>query len=130
FDLKTQTGKRLTTSKEAAEDPKFSPNGKTVSFVRGYDLWVVDVASGKETRLTSDGKEELLNGKLDWVYPEELGIQTAYWWSPDSSQIAFLQMDAKRVTRYAIVTLLTYTGESELEGYQKAGDANPLVRAG
>jgi dipeptidyl-peptidase-4 len=130
FDLKTQEGKRLTSSKEAADDPKFSPDGKTVSFVRSYNLWVVDIASGKEAQLTSDGKEELLNGKLDWVYPEELGIRTGYWWSPDSSQIAFLQMDEKNVTRYPIVNLLTYTGESELQRYPKAGDANPEVRVG
>ncbi len=130
FDLKTQGGKRLTSSKEAAEDPKISPDGKTVSFVRGFDLWIVDIATGKETRLTSDGKEELLNGKLDWVYPEELDIRTGYWWSPDSSQIAFLQMDEKSVTRYPIVNFLTYTGESELERYPKAGDANPVVRVG
>ncbi len=130
FDLKTQAGKRLTSGKEAAEDPKFSPDGKTVSFVRGYDLWVVDIASGKETRLTTDGKEELLNGKLDWVYPEELSIRTGYWWSPDSSQIAFLQMDEKNVTRYPIVNYLTYTGDTEQERYPKAGDANPIVRVG
>jgi dipeptidyl-peptidase 4 len=130
FELKTETGKRLTSGKEAAEDPKFSPDGTMVSFVRGYDLWVVEVASGKETRLTTDGKEELLNGKLDWVYPEELGISTGYWWSPDSSQIAFLQMDEKNVTRYPIVNYLSYTGETELERYPKAGDANPVVRVG
>jgi dipeptidyl-peptidase-4 len=130
FDLKTQEGKRLVSNKEAAEDPKFSPDGKTVSFVRSYNLWLVDIATGKEAQLTSDGKEELLNGKLDWVYPEELGIHTGYWWSPDSSQIAFLQMGEKNVTRYPIVNLLTYTGESELERYPKAGDANPVVRVG
>jgi dipeptidyl-peptidase-4 len=130
FDLKTQEGKRLTSSKEAADDPKFSPDGKMVSFVRSYNLWVVDIETGKEKQLTSDGKEELLNGKLDWVYPEELGLGTGYWWSPDSSQIAFLQMDEKNVTRYPIVNLLTYTGESELERYPKAGDTNPVVRVG
>ncbi|HEV8383865.1 MAG TPA: DPP IV N-terminal domain-containing protein [Candidatus Acidoferrales bacterium] len=130
FDLKTQAGKRLTSGKEAAEDPKFSPDGKMVSFVRGYDLWLVDIASGKESRLTTDGKEELLNGKLDWVYPEELDIRTGYWWSPDSTQIAFLQMDEHKVTQYPIVNFLTYTGETEEERYPKAGDANPVVRVG
>lgn len=130
FDLKTQEGKRLTSSKEAAEDPKISPDGRTVSFVRSYNLWVVDIATGKEKQLTSDGREELLNGKLDWVYPEEFGIRTGYWWSPDSSRIAFLQMDEKGVTRYPIVNFLTYTGETDLARYPKAGDANPVVRVG
>jgi len=130
FDLKTQEGKRLTSSKEAAEDPKISPDGRTVSFVRSYNLWVVDIGTGKEKQLTSDGREELLNGKLDWVYPEEFGIRTGYWWSPDSTRIAFLQMDERGVTRYPIVNFLSYTGEMEQMRYPKAGDANPVVRVG
>ncbi|MBI1750700.1 MAG: S9 family peptidase [Acidobacteria bacterium] len=130
FDLATQEGKRLTSSKETAEDPKISPDGRRVSFVRSFNLWAVDVASGKETQLTRDGREELMNGKLDWVYPEELDIRTGYWWSPDSLQIAFLQMNEKGVTRYPIVNFLSYTGESEMERYPKAGDSNPVVRAG
>ena len=138
FDLKTQTGKRLTglpaeggaEGPRAIEDPKISPDGRWVSFVRNYDLWVVNVATGKERQLTRGGREELMNGRLDWVYPEELEIHTAYWWSPDSSHIAFLQMDERPVTRYPLVDFLSYTGETEMMRYPKAGDANPIVRVG
>ncbi|HEX2713880.1 MAG TPA: DPP IV N-terminal domain-containing protein [Candidatus Acidoferrales bacterium] len=133
FDLKTETGKRLTdlpAQGGAIEDPKISPDGRWVSFVRNYDLWVVNVATGEERQLTRDGREELRNAQLDWVYPEELEIRTAYWWSPDSSQIAFLQMDERPVTRYPLVDFLSYTGETEMMRYPKAGDANPIVRVG
>jgi len=140
FDLKTQSGKRLTapedTGKKGAQanrtlkDPKISPDGRWVSFVRGHDLWVVNVAGGEEKRLTHGGREELRNAELDWVYPEELEIRTAYWWSPDSSQIAYLEMDERPVTQYPLVDYLSYTGEVGTLRYPKAGDANPIVRVG
>jgi dipeptidyl-peptidase-4 len=130
FDLKTQAAKRLTSDKKPLQDPKISPDGRWVSFVREYNLWVVDVGTGKERQLTRDGREELMNGQLDWVYPEELDIRTAYWWSPDSSQIAFLQMDERPVTKYPLVDFLTPTGETEWMRYPKAGDPNPVVRVG
>ena len=139
FDLKTQAGKRLTgpaaggpgaRKPHALQDPKISPDGRWVSFVRDFDLWVVHVATGEEKQLTRGGREELMNGQLDWVYPEELAIHTAYWWSPDSSQIAYLEMDERPVTKYPLVDFLSYTGETQMMRYPKAGDANPIVRVG
>lgn len=130
FDLKMQIAKQLASDKSQATDPKISPDGRWVSFVRDYDLWVVNVTTGKEQRLTRGGREELMNGQLDWVYPEELEITTAYWWSPDSTRIAFLQMDERSVTRYPLVNFLAPTGETEWMRYPKAGGANPAVRVG
>ncbi|MGH9793206.1 MAG: DPP IV N-terminal domain-containing protein [Candidatus Acidiferrales bacterium] len=130
FDVKTGAGKALVRGKTRPGDPKISPDGRWVSFVRDYDLWLVDVASGKERRLTSGGREEIRNGALDWVYPEELGIRTAYWWSPDSKQLAYMQMDQRPVTKYPLINFLSVTGENEVMRYPKAGDANPIVRIG
>ncbi|MGH9816818.1 MAG: DPP IV N-terminal domain-containing protein, partial [Candidatus Acidiferrales bacterium] len=130
FDVKTGAGKALMHGKSRPGDPKISPDGRWVSFVRDYDLWLVEVASGKERRLTTGGSEEIRNGALDWVYPEELGIRAAYWWSPDSKQIAYMQMDQRPVTKYPLVNLLSVTGENEAMRYPKAGDANPIVRIG
>jgi dipeptidyl-peptidase-4 len=53
--------------------------------VREHNLFVVNVADAKERALTHSGTEEVRKGELDWVYPEELDLKTAYWWSPDSS---------------------------------------------
>ncbi len=139
FDLKTQTGKSLAgppaegpgrREARAIQDAKISPDGRWVSFVRNSDLWVVNVAAGEEKQLTHGGREELMKGQLDWVYPEELDIRTAYWWSPDSSQIAYLQMDERPVTKYPLVDFLSYTGATQMMRYPKAGDANPIVRVG
>jgi dipeptidyl-peptidase-4 len=98
--------KQLTRTEAAEADPKLSPDGKKVSYRIDHDLYALDIASGKVTRLTQDGSETLLNGKLDWVYPEELDLNTAYWWSPDSARIAYLQFDVSKEMIYPQVDLL------------------------
>ncbi|HME11917.1 MAG TPA: DPP IV N-terminal domain-containing protein, partial [Candidatus Acidoferrum sp.] len=82
FDLKKQTPHTLVSGTETLADPKISPDGRSVSFVRQHNLWIVDVASAKERAITHGGTEEIRKGELDWVYPEELEIKTAYWWAP------------------------------------------------
>jgi dipeptidyl-peptidase 4 len=130
YDLRTQSSKQLLISNKPVEDPKISPDSRWVSFIREHNLWVVSIESGKETQVTRGGSEDFLEGELDWVYPEELDIHTAYWWSPDSQRLAFLEMDERQVTKYPIVDYLSYTGETHTMRYPKAGDANPMVRVG
>src|SRR5712692_1753350 len=77
FDLKTQASRTLVSGKESIVDPKISPDGRYVSFVRNHNLWLVSVADGKERAFTEGGTEEVRKGELDWVYPEELEITTA-----------------------------------------------------
>ena len=127
LDLKTQAARVLVSGKEAISDAKISPDGRYVSFVREHNLWLVGVADGKERALTKGGTEELRKGELDWVYPEELEIKTGYWWAPDASAIAFLEMDERKVTQYPLVDFESYSGEAELERYPVAGGANPVV---
>ena len=112
------------------EDPKFSPDGQWVSFVRDSNLWVANVATGKVSALTTGGSEEVLKGQLDWAYPEELDCTTAYWWSPDSSKIAYYQMDERPVTRYPIMDMSSPIGAIEYTRFPEAGGANPIVRVG
>jgi dipeptidyl-peptidase 4 len=128
FDLKTQTARALVSGKENIVDPKISPDGGYVSFVRDHNLWLVGVADGKERALTQGGTEEIRKGELDWVYPEELQITTAYWWAPDSSTIAYLEMDERKVAQYPLVDFSSFSGEAEEERYPPAGTANPTVR--
>src|SRR6266481_1650501 len=128
FDLKTQTSRTLVSGKERIADPKISPDGKYVSFVRNHNLWLVSVADGKERAFTEGGTEEVRKGELDWVYPEELEITTAYWWAPDSSAIAYFHMDESKVAKYPLVDFSSPTGEAEEERYPPAGGGNPIVR--
>ena len=128
FDLKTQAARTLVSGKEDIADPKISPDGQYVSFVRNHNLWLVSVADGKERAFTEGGTEDVRKGELDWVYPEELEITTAYWWAPDSSAIAYLQMDERKVAQYPLVDFSSPAGEAEEERYPPAGGGNPIVR--
>jgi dipeptidyl-peptidase 4 len=128
FDLKTQSGKVLVSGKDALTDVKISPDSNYVSYVRDHNLWLVGTADGKERAFTTGGSEKLHKGELDWVYPEELEIFSAYWWAPDSSAIAYLEMDQASVTQFSLLNFESYTGEAELQRYPVAGGANPVVR--
>jgi dipeptidyl-peptidase 4 len=130
LDLKTMNSKQVVRSEQEIEDPKFSPDGKWISFVRDSNLWATNLATGEAKALTAGGSEEILKGKLDWVYPEELDAVTAYWWSPDSSRIAYYEMDERHVTRYPILDMSSPLGAMEYTRYPQAGEANPMVRVG
>lgn len=112
------------------DDPKFSPNGKWVSFVRGWNLWIADTTTGELRQLTSGGSEAVRMGDLDWLYPEELDSSTAYWWSPDSSKIAYYKMDERAVERYPIMDMSSAAGAIEYTRFPEAGTANPIVHVG
>src|ERR1700694_5712681 len=128
LDVKSQTGRTLVSGKATLADPKISPDGRNVSFVRDHNVWLVNLGDGKKHTITQGGTEEVRKGELDWVYPEELEIKTAYWWSPDSSAIAYLEMDERKVSQYPMVDFSSPSGDAEMERYPTAGGANPIVR--
>jgi len=132
FLVHVDTGKwdQLTKTPVAEVDPKLSPDGKTVIFRRGWDLYSIDVTTHKETPLTSHGAETLRNGGLDWVYPEELELGTAFWWSPDSKSIAYLQFDTSREPIFPHEDLLRMRALYEPERYPQAGENNADVHLG
>ena len=74
YTLDNGTWEQLTATPEAERDPKLSPDGLRVAFRRGHDLYSIEIATRQLTRLTEDGSATLLNGELDWVYPEELDL--------------------------------------------------------
>lgn len=120
----------LTQTADVERDPKLSPDNRYASFRRGPNLFDIEVASKAVNQLTTNGSDTLLNGQLDWVYPEELDIDTAHWWSPDSRSIAYLQFDIAREPIFPQVSLLNSHGLLEPERYPKAGDPNADVRLG
>ena len=125
------TVKRLTETPQFETDIKFSPMGTYVSFVRDREVYVVDIASGEETRLTSGSTDTIANGMSEFVAQEELGRFTGYWWSPDETRVAFEQFDESDVLvkdRYevqpdgGVVTLK--------QRYPEAGSTNVTVKLG
>ena len=118
---------------EGAVNLKLSPDESKMAFTRDNDLWVVDVATKKETRLTSDGSDVILNGYASWVYYEEiLGRSSrycAFWWSPDSKKIGFYRFDNTEVPFFPIYSAVAEKADrSGLQlGYgQNAGGAVAL----
>ncbi|MFQ5693203.1 MAG: DPP IV N-terminal domain-containing protein, partial [Nitrospinota bacterium] len=132
FVAEVETGdvRRLTETRENESDPKFSPDGKWVAFVRAHNLHAVPAAGGGQQALTREGSEEILLGEPDWVSCEELDLCSAYWWSPDSTRVALLRFDQSEVYRYPIADWLKVHADVDWEHYPKAGDANAGVALG
>lgn len=133
YDRAANKAEQLTNDDAEESVETFSPDGKLVAFVRNNDLYVVEVAAKRERRLTTDGSEKIFNGRLNWVYQEELygrGNFKSFWWSPDSKQLAYLKLDDAPVKSFAVVDHIPRLQEVEMTPYPKAGDSNPLVRLG
>jgi dipeptidyl-peptidase-4 len=133
YELNSDAAVRLTNGPEEETEEDFSPDGALVSFVRANDLYVVDLKTRAERRLTRTGNEKTLNGVLDWVYEEEVygrGNRRGYWWSPDSARIAYLSIDESPVHAFPVVDHIPRRQALEDTPYPLAGDPNPLVRLG
>ena len=133
YDL-SKTGqdavRKLTNGGGFATDPKISPKGGFVSFIRDRNLWVIDLTSGEEVQLTRDGSDTIGNGVAEFVADEEMDRHTGYWWAPDDAAIAFARIDETPVPvqkRYEVYPDRTEVVEQR---YPAAGDHNVLVQLG
>ncbi|MGB7549605.1 MAG: alpha/beta fold hydrolase [Terracidiphilus sp.] len=133
YDLSNGTGLQIGFTGEASGDnPKFSPNGESISFVRNHSLAVMHLrAPGTPTTVVASAPNEaILNGQVDWVYEEELETRSNYFWSPDSKNLAFLQMNEAEVPLYPITDWIPTHPNVYLQRYPQPGDPNPAVRVG
>lgn len=117
---------------EGAVNLTYSPDSTMLAFTRDNDLYYVEIASGKETRLTFDGTDLILNGYASWVYYEEIfgrpSRYRAFWWSPDSKKLAYYRFDNTEVTLFPIFSPFGQDGSLNNTRYPKAGEKNPEVR--
>jgi dipeptidyl-peptidase 4 len=133
YSLAAKSLRRLTTTAAAETDPKFSPDGTRLAYVRDFDLHLLDLATGKETALTTGGQENaILNGTTDWVYWEEIWDRdaTGYWWSPDGTRIAYYRFDESRVTAFPLLDQSGNTPKVVLQKYPLPGEPVPAVKVG
>ncbi len=115
----------------SGDDPKFSPNGQFVSYVRNHNLFVHRFKDqSTEEPLTATHEETLLNGEVDWVYLEELNVRSNYFWAPDSSRIAYLQMNEANVPEYPITDWIPVHATVDKQRYPQPGDPNPAGTGG
>ncbi|WPP51293.1 S9 family peptidase [Catalinimonas niigatensis] len=115
---------------EKAFTAEVSPDGTKVGYGRNGNLFVYDFATGKDTQLTFDAKDQIYNGRFGWAYEEEFGLVQAWKWSPDSRFIAYWQSDESKVPIYLISDYSDQHPEYQKIPYPKVGDTNPTVKVG
>jgi dipeptidyl-peptidase 4 len=143
YSLDNGVAVQISAASDRSTDPKFSPDGDHLAYVRKHDVHVRPISGDTERQIThetsKDEKEEknikdreanLLNGEVDWVYAEELGVRSNYFWSPDGKNIVFLHMDETRVPTYPITDWMPTHPTVDMQKYPQAGDPNPVVRLG
>ena len=118
------------TGSGSGDDPKFSPDGKYVSFVRDHNLHAMTLDGHRDIALTDTTEKTLLNGEVDWVYEEELDVRSNYFWSPDSQHLVYLQMDEDTVPEYPIADWMSRHSKVDEQEYPQPGDPNPGARVG
>lgn len=105
-----------------------SPDGKKVAFVRDNNLYYIDLATLRETQITTDGQmNKIINGTTDWVYEEEFAITKGFAWSPDSKKIAYMRFDESDVREYTMQLWGGLYPDNYTYKYPKAGEANSRV---
>ncbi len=130
FYLYSIPEKSLQVVAKDARTAELSPDGRMVGLERGGDMFVFDVGTRTEKRLTTGGSDTIFSGAFDWVYEEEFGLAQGWEWSPDSRHIAFWQTDERGVP---VIQLTDYQGQHwdwMKVAYPKVGDHNPRVRIG
>ncbi len=129
--LKEETRPELPSGEK--NDVEFSSNERYAAYTRAHDIYVYDLQQKKEFRLTEDGSEKILNGRMTWVYWEELHYRRswrAFYWSPNNDAIAYLQFDENGVSTYPVTDFSSPVPKTSNMHYPKAGTKNPLVRLG
>jgi dipeptidyl-peptidase-4 len=132
YDLKTQKASFVGQGADSGDDPKFSPDGNSVSFIRNHGLVVVSLNSATLTpnSIAPAPNATTLNGEVDWVYSEELEVRSNYEWSPDSKAIAYLEMNEEKVPSYPLTDWIPTHSTVDEQRYPQVGDPNPAVRIG
>lgn len=130
YDRTTKKARPIYAGDDPVIDPRFSPDGKKIAYVRSWDLHVVDVATGKERRITRGGTEEKPHGLAEFVAQEEMGRMEGYWWSPDSKRLVYAEVDHAGMERFSIPDPARPERPVEQFPYPRPGKQNASVRLG
>ena len=131
FDVRNRTfscalsGESCTAARrpESAIPPNavVSPDSTRAAFIRDWNLWVKDLASGRETQLTTDGVKDFgyATDNAGWIHSD----RPILLWSPDSRKIATFQQDERGVGDMYVVE--TRVGHPVLQAwhYPLPGDS-------
>ena len=131
YDIQSGDITKLTESDQKQQYAQLSPSGNKAAFVQDNDLFLVNLQTGEEKAITTDGAHnKIINGAADWVYEEEFGIAKAWYWSPDGEEIAFYHFNETRVKEFVMTEWGDlYPGLTRFK-YPKAGEKNAIVKIG
>ncbi|MFZ9478950.1 MAG: DPP IV N-terminal domain-containing protein [Steroidobacteraceae bacterium] len=131
YDLRAaapnQTVRRLTQTADAETDPRFSPRGNYVAFVRAQNLYVIDLATGREHAVTREGGGLVSYGMAEFIAQEEMDRQTGYWWAPDDSAIVYARVDESTVDEVERFEIYASSVKVVRQRYPAAGRPNARV---
>ena len=133
IDLKTKSLKQIGKSlpESSLMFAKFSPDGSKIAYVSQHNIYSEDIASGKITQLTKDGTDRIINGTFDWAYEEEFDCRDGFRWSDDSKDIAYWQLDARKIRNFLMInnTDSIYSFNVPVE-YPKVGETPSPYKIG
>lgn len=133
YNLSDQTLDEIKLPAGEKQDWVFSPNRQWIAYTRDNDLYAYELDQRREIRLTYREHDRILNGKLTWVYWEELFNRRGYRafeWSPDNDSIAYWQFDETGVSTYPLIDFSPVAPVVDTRIFPKAGAKNPSVRVG
>ncbi|HYT61790.1 MAG TPA: DPP IV N-terminal domain-containing protein [Haliangiales bacterium] len=129
-DRASRAVQELQTGPGTLVDPKFSPDGKRVSYVLDHDVYAFDLAAAKENPITAAGTEPVSHGLAEFVAREEMNRFSGYWWSPDSHFIAYQETDHTDVEVWYVSDPAKPGDPPYPSRYPRPGKANAKVRLG
>lgn len=119
--------RRLTNTPSYETDARFSPKAKYVSFIRDANVVIIELASGKESMVTTTGGGLVSYGMAEFIAQEEMDRTTGYWWSPDESAIAYTRVDESTVDEVQRFQIEADGVTVTRQRYPAAGTRNAVV---
>lgn len=117
YDRKRNTLEALSLN-GAQRDASFSPDGRSIAFVRDNNLYIKRLDFGTEIQVTTDGvRNSVINGATDWVYEEEFMETSAYDWSADSKFLAYLRFNEKDIPTYSFPLFGAFVSKQKRQKY-------------
>ena len=129
-DRTSGASRELPTGDGAVIDPHLSPDGKSVAYVVGNDVFALGIEDRKPHAVTHGGTDDLTHGVAEFVAQEELDRSRGFWWSPDGRTVLYEEADLQGVERRTLADPGRPDSAPERIAYPRPGKPNAKVRLG